>query len=102
MNPSTSTLLADFFTPSVIATVGMGIFGAFTSVQLYFLRTLNTRFEILGSAIREVTAVTQNWLKDHEEKDTDRHIANLHRFEKISVALAKLGSDNGSHFYKET
>jgi len=70
---------------------------AFGSILLFFLKWLGDKFEHLAKSIHENNKTTQDWLMEHEEKDQDRHIDNLYRFEKIAVALAKLGANNGTH-----
>ena len=67
------------------------------TVMIAFLKWLGDKFDKLSRAIQETNNTTQIWLRDHEEKDQERHIDNLHRFEKIAIALAKLGSDNEVH-----
>lgn len=74
----------------------IALFTAGVSIQTIFIKWLVDKFDRLGTTITHSTNLTQDWLKDHEEKDHDRHIENLHRFEKISVALAKLGHTNGT------
>lgn len=78
------------------ATILAGLFTGLVSAQTYILNRVNHKFDKLGFAITETTTKTQDWLKEHEEKDSERHIENLSRFEKISVALARLGHYNGN------
>ena len=73
------------------ATIFVGACTITLTILLAFLRWLGNRFETLSKSITETTNLTQTWLREHEEKDQDRHIENLYRFEKIAVSLAKLG-----------
>lgn len=87
----------DLASPIVMGPMLGGIFSVIGGLNILFIRWLDRRFETLGINLKENVASFTNWLKDHEEKDQDRHIENLYRFEKISVALAKLGSTNGTY-----
>jgi hypothetical protein len=78
------------------ATILAAVFTGLVSVQTFILNRVNHKFDKLGTAITETTLKTQDWLREHEEKDSERHIENLSRFEKISVALARLGHFNGN------
>lgn len=69
-----------------VATLGWWLSGKFRAVE----EKTNTRVEKLEN-IQRVS------MDAHEIKDQLRHDQNLTRFERISVALAKLGSDNGTH-----
>lgn len=60
-----------------------------------FFRWLTSSFTALKGDIKENATTYTKWLSSHEDKDQNRHEENLRRFEKISVSLAKLGSDNG-------
>lgn len=82
--------------PQAFVTVVMGLFTVGVSIQTIFIKWLIDKFDKLGHTITDSTTSTSDWLKEHEEKDQDRHIQNLYRFEKISVALAKLGAENGT------
>lgn len=84
----------EIMTPQV-ATIAAAVFGGLITVQTTFIKWLVDRFDRLSSAIREQNTMTLEWLKDHEEKDQERHIDNLKRFEKISITLAKLGHLDG-------
>jgi hypothetical protein len=64
-----------------------------------FLKWLVDRFDKLSTAIKDSNIRTQDWLTDHEEKDLHRHEENLYRFEKIAVAIAKMGIPNGTKEY---
>lgn len=50
-----------------------------------------------GTVANEIQAALVKMIDTHETKDQTRHEENLYRFERISVALAKMGSDNGTH-----
>lgn len=78
------------------ATILAAVFTGLISVQTFILNRVNHKFDKLGTAITETTLKTQEWLREHEEKDSERHIENLSRFEKISIALARLGHFNGN------
>lgn len=79
--------------PSIVATVITGIFG----FNAMFFKWLMHSFSKLRETIRSQEEATREWLYDHEDKDQSRHEENLYRFEKISVALARMGSTNGTH-----
>lgn len=55
----------------------------------------------LNSKFAKIDRDVQRLLDDHEDKDQLRHEANLIRFEKISVALARLGLANGVYGKEE-
>jgi len=76
--------------------LGAIITGLFSINVLYFKWLLNS-FSSLRDKIERTTSTTEKMLDQHEAKDQHRHEENLYRFEKISVALAKLGSTNGTH-----
>lgn len=65
---------------------------AIVSIQTLFLKWIVDRFDSLSSVLRDQAASMHDWLADHEEKDQRRHEENLYRFEKVAVALARLGS----------
>lgn len=62
-----------------------------------FFRWLLGSFNKLNASVKELSDTITKWLDDHEELDQLRHEQNLVRFERISVSLARLGSDNGTH-----
>lgn len=93
------SILSEFVQPGTATVVG-AIITAGVSIQTMFLKWLVDRFDKLSESIKENGRWTSNWLTDHEEKDQHRHEENLYRFEKIAVALAKLGVDNGTKDYK--
>lgn len=84
---------------SQTATILAAVFTALISIQTFILNRVNTKFDKLSTAIQDTNVNTHEWLKEHEEKDAERHIENLYRFEKIAVALAKMGVVNGTKEY---
>jgi len=82
--------LTDPGTGPIVASVITGLI----SVQTLFLKWLIDSFSKLREDLKYVTGNTQTWLKEHETKDQIRHEENLHRFETISVALARIGTRN--------
>ena len=60
-------------------------------------RTLETQIAHNGNIANEIQKSLLVMINNHEIKDQTRHEENLYRFEKISVALARLGSTNGTH-----
>jgi hypothetical protein len=85
------TLFEQLTQPGTGPIVGAVITGLI-SIQTLFLKWLLSSFSNLREDLKFVTGSTQLWLKEHETKDQVRHEENLHRFETISVALAKIGS----------
>lgn len=73
---------------SSISIIGSLITAA-VSLQLFFLKWLKDSFDKLSKALTLQGVQMYEWLKDHEDKDQNRHEANLARFEKINVTLAK-------------
>jgi len=102
-------LVEELFQPSSIMTgLVTGVIGGFFALNTFFLKWLINSFHNLRNDIKqtfeqtkEIEESTREWLNHHEEKDQDRHEENLRRFEKISVALARLGSDNGTYEEKK-
>lgn len=86
----------EIFQPGTAPIVGAAI-TAVVSIQTLFTKWLISSFADLRKDIRSQGISTQEWLVAHEDKDGSRHEENLYRFEKISVALAKLGSTNGTY-----
>ena len=68
------------------------------SINTLFFKWLTSSFNTLKQDIKENANKYTTWLENHENKDQHRHEENLYRFEKISVALARLGSDNGTYY----
>jgi hypothetical protein len=85
------TLLEQLTQPGTGPIVGSIITGLI-SIQTLFLKWMIDSFSKLREDLKRVTGDTQSWLKDHETKDQVRHEENLHRFETISVALARIGT----------
>jgi hypothetical protein len=84
------SFLEELTQPGTATVVGAAVTGII-SIQTLFLKWLVDRFDKLSVSIKEQGLWTHNWLTDHEEKDQYRHEENLHRFEKIAVALARMG-----------
>lgn len=76
--PGTSTIIASAIT-------------ALVSIQTLFLKWLIDSFSQFRADLRTQAETTFKWLVDHEEKDQERHLDNLKRFETISIALARAG-----------
>lgn len=91
-----STGIEEIFQPGIGPVIG-AVLSAFFAANTVFFRWLISSFREVRTDIKTQTERTNTWLDNHEGKDQNRHEENLYRFEKISVALAKLGSDNGSH-----
>lgn len=81
--------LEEIIQPGTAHLVGAIITGLI-SLQTVFLKWLIDNFKGLRSDLSFQAKTTQDWLRDHEEKDQQRHIENLNRFEKIGIAVAKL------------
>jgi hypothetical protein len=90
-------IFEDFFVQSGPATILVGVVTIVISLNTVFFRWLSNNFTSLKHDIEENAKKYSSWLTTHEEKDQGRHEDNLYRFEKISVALARLGSNNGTH-----
>lgn len=87
--------LTEFLTANnSISIIGSGI-TAVVSLQLFFLKWLKDSFDRLSNALKDQGSQMYEWLKDHEDKDQNRHEANLARFEKINVTLAKIDNTHG-------
>lgn len=86
----------EIFQPGVAPIIGASI-TTVVSINLMFIKWLISSLAELRKDIKSQGISTQDWLSEHETKDINRHEENLHRFEKISVALARLGSTNGTH-----
>lgn len=70
---------------------------AAVTINLTFFRWLIGKFKLLDSEIHINRETVSKMLDSHESQDQRRHEENLYRFEKISVALARMGSTNGTH-----
>lgn len=73
---------------------------SFGLVTLYF-RWLTGSFKKLNLSVTDLSNTISKWLSEHEDLDQARHEQNLARFERISVSLARMGSDNGLYAQKE-
>lgn len=71
--------------------------GIFFTVNLYLMKWLSNKFKYYECMIQRIEKSAYIQMDNHESKDQARHEEALYRFEKISVALAKLGSTNGTH-----
>jgi hypothetical protein len=96
-------IIDGLFQPGVAPIVG-SVITAIVSINTLFLKWLIDNFKTLrqsidtqGLAATRIEQKTSKMLEDHEDKDQSRHEENLYRFEKISVALARLGSSNGTY-----
>ena len=81
----------------LVGPIASGFITAVVGANAYFIRWLVKSFEGLRADLKEQAKSYTDWLNAHEDLDQHRHEENLHRFEKISVALARLGSTNGTH-----
>jgi hypothetical protein len=82
--------------PGVGPIVGAAI-SAIVGLNSLLLKWLIGSFRDLRTEIKTQGETTIKWLSSHETLDQHRHEENLYRFEKVSVALARLGSENGTH-----
>lgn len=83
------SVFEDLTQPGSVQLISAVITGL-VSLQTIFLKWLINSFRDLRTDLKQVTSTTQEWLKNHEEKDQTRHIENLKRFETIAVSLAKI------------
>lgn len=83
LQPSTAPIVAAVITAAV-------------SANMIFVKWLIQNFRDLRAELNQSYEATKRWLDVHEDHDQQRHEENLHRFEKVSVALARLGSSNGT------
>lgn len=81
--------IEDYFTVSNSVSIVGSLITAAVSLQLFFLKWLKDSFDKLSKALTAQGSQMYEWLKEHEDKDTERHIENLARFEKINIQLAK-------------
>lgn len=77
------------------ATPLAAVAGLFVTVNLALIRWLSSKFQHFHNIAEETRKEAFAELQKHEDKDQDRFEQILNRFEKVAVALAKLGSDNG-------
>lgn len=85
-------MLKDFLDPAWTPITAALMTIAFGVVTLYF-RWLLGNFDRLEKSIKELNTTIARWLNTHEDLDQSRHEQNLGRFERISVALARIGKD---------
>jgi hypothetical protein len=90
----------ELFQPPVISSLITTLVTAFFAVNTFFFRWLMSSFSKLRDLIEEQEKEMRDWLNEHEDRDQLRHEENLHRFEKIAVALARMGSTNGTRDFK--
>lgn len=90
--------LEDLLQPGTMHIAGAIITGLI-SIQTVFLKWLIDNFKGLRTDLNAQAHQTQSWLRDHEEKDQNRHEENLNRFERIGIALARLGAK--THYASE-
>lgn len=88
--------LESVFSPEV-STIAGSVISGLIGVNIMFIKWLNNKFDKLAVEIKTQNTSFTKQVDDHEDKDQVRHEENLYRFEKIAVALARLGSDNGTH-----
>lgn len=77
--------IADIY-PSALLPILSPVITAIASANLVFLGWLYQSFQKFRVELRE-----------QEQQLNKHHLENLRRFEKISVALAKLGATNGTY-----
>ena len=81
------------FVISVLA----GINTVFFRWLIYSFKELRTDIKLQEVAVLEIDKENKRLLKAHEDLAQERHEDNLYRFEKIAVALARMGSTNGTY-----
>lgn len=86
------TFLEEITQPG-IASIIASVITTTVALNGLFIKWLISNFHKTEQSIKEIA---QSFDK-HEDHDQRRHEENLYRFEKISVALARLGSSNGTH-----
>lgn len=82
---------------SAFTTLALAIFTFYFKWLIGSLKKLELRIADNGSIANKIQESLLQMIDRHEVKDQTRHEENLYRFEKISVALARMGSKNGSH-----
>ena len=85
------------FTPAVLGPLIATAIAGFFSVNLWFIGWLIRSFDKLKEEIQENSTISSSRISEIIEKAQQRHEENLYRFEKISVALARLGAQNGTY-----
>ena len=84
-DPNNITIVISSANLGGIAWMGWWLSGRFRKVEV-------SQRALLDQSAKE----HREQLDKHEELDQRRHEENLRRFEKISVSLARMGSDNGT------
>ena len=82
---------------SILTTFGLGVVSLYFKWLLGSFKSLQNQVAAATNTAALVEKNTRILLDKHEDMDQSRHEENLHRFEKISVALARMGSTNGTH-----
>lgn len=85
---------------SIFSTITLGILTLYFKWLISSFKKLEQAIADNGTTANQIQASLIKMVDDHETKDQTRHEENLYRFERISVALARLGSDNGTHIRK--
>jgi hypothetical protein len=87
---------------SAVATLTASGVTVFLGITGFLFKWLQSSFNHLYNEIHlNREEIQQNreerikQLADHDKVELEHHIQNLNRFEAISIALAKLGVDNG-------
>lgn len=89
----TSAEIVDaFIDPRAIAVIT-----ALAGMNITYFKWLSSKFKDASDKIEKQYNCFERMLNIHESQDQSRHEENLHRFEQISVALARLGSPNGTY-----
>lgn len=86
---------------SISASIGLAVATLYFKWLIGSLKKLESRIDINSNLTLNVEKNTRVLLDKHEDMDQTRHEENLYRFEKISVALARLGSSNGTYEKKD-
>lgn len=81
---------------SVVTALGLGVVSFYFKWLLGSFKRLETQVANASTTAAQVEINTRILLDKHEGMDQARHEENLYRFEKIAVALARLGSTNGT------
>lgn len=85
---------------SAITSVILAIFTFYFKWLIGSFKRLQQGIVDNGTIANKIQEALLRMIDNHEIKDQTRHEENLYRFEKISVALARLGSDNGTYVKK--
>lgn len=88
--------MKDYLDPAITPLIAATMTIFFGMVTVYF-RWLIGSFDRLESTIKDLSRATTSWLDSHEDLDQHRHEQNLLRFEKINIALTKLGANIDPH-----